>query len=135
MKYRSLKELENAWAHAPDGDSKLRKRIDILAVQFLGELERWNSNRMGHNVIDFVVLSFLIERFGVTVDDIEKRADLVRSTLGGDHDTDDVKLRTDYVISVLKSRYPQKSSPTWKPTVIEGGLAGQSNNSPPEGEG
>ncbi len=113
----------------------LKKRIDIYGGQFFGELERWNHNRMGHEVIDFVVLSFLIERYGVTVDDIEKRAALVRSTMSGDYDTEDVKLRTDYIVSVLKSRYEQKTAPAWNPKVIEGGLSSTPTDNPPEREG
>jgi phospholipid N-methyltransferase len=96
-------------------------KTDILAGQFLSEIQRANINRQGHIVAELACLSFLVERRIATLEEIEQRIRQVREMISGDYLSDEVGARTDFLIQILRDVYGPKPH-GWTPRVIEGGL-------------
>lgn len=107
------------------------EKVDVLADQFLGEVERANANRQGHILAELTVLSFLIERQIATLEEVEQRIQLIRSVMPPDYQSDDVGVRVSFLTDVLRRVYGPKPH-GWTPQVIEGGKDREKGDDPTE---
>jgi hypothetical protein len=102
-------------------------KVDVLAGQFQGHIEKADSSRQAHNVFDLTALSFLVDHKIATVEDIVRRAQQVRNLMTPDYRSSEVTARVDSLMNVLRHVYGPKPR-GWTPVVIEGGLNPHQNS-------
>src|SRR5689334_15350094 len=102
-----------------------RLLVEGLMVQNGAQIAHLFQNHFGHQATSLLALSFIIEKLGVSVDDIEKRFADVRRTLGPNYATPHVDVMVAVVLNALKTAYggDDQKTPTrsWTPQVIDGG--------------
>lgn len=89
------------------------------------QIGRLFQNHFGHQLNGLVALSFIVEKCGVSIDDIEKRFADVRKTMGDQYATQHIDVMVAVVLNALKTAYSDptaaKPAPAWRPQVIDGG--------------
>ena len=104
-------------------------KTDILANQYLSDLERIEANRQGHILAELTTLSFLIDHRIATLEEIEQRIAQVRFVLGARYREEAVSQRATFSTDVLHNVYGPKQR-GWTPQVIEGGLSQDQKTDP-----
>jgi hypothetical protein len=99
--------------------------VEGLMVQNGAQILQLFQNHRGHLATSLVALSFIIEKLGVTVDDVAARFAAVRKTLGENYATPHVDVMVELVLDALRTAYSSspatKPAPSWAPRVIDGG--------------
>ena len=94
-----------------------------------GIVKNVEANRQGAVVVDFALLSFLVDAKIATIDQICQRISVIHGTMPASYQRDEVKLRLKLVTDWLRS-HEDKLHLQWKPEVVQGGLNQASNDDP-----
>jgi hypothetical protein len=92
-----------------------------LLTMLTDNAQRVEANRQASLLVDFAMLSFLVDAKIATIDQICQRIGVIHGAMPDRYQTDDVKLRLQLVTDWLRSREKTPAA-GWKPEVIQGGL-------------
>jgi hypothetical protein len=103
--------------------------LQHLLTMATDNAQRMEANRQASLLVDFALLSFLVDAKIATIDQICQRIGVIHGAMRERYQTDDVKQRLLLVTEWLRS-HEKKPVAGWKPEVIQGGLDQSKDDDP-----
>src|SRR5690242_13212737 len=95
----------------PNDQNRMRIELDALYRQFLEGQERTAHNHFAHQALAFAMLTTLVVRAGVTVDEIEQTLKVICGAMGPNYQEPDVQVRLASVVNILRDRLTPSPQP------------------------